>query len=272
MAEDQRGGLKGYQTLKRHVEQVLRGLRDGALFNVIAFEDSVSVLWKEMRPAGKKTRTEASDWVMRFNNVDGPFGLLGANYAPGRHGLPAVGGTSRLDLALTAAFELGSDTVFVITDGVPRIRKELTGRELEEYRKAAEAGASGPGGGATGTVSDQAIAAWEKRVEAWEREQQKRRDRGLGPQVREGGVVGPPPRPRPTGAHRRGRRPPWPMWGQDEVLEHIEKLQEEFYVGQGRPPAKVHVVGYEVTKGTRDFLRRLARAHKGRFRSIESFD
>jgi hypothetical protein len=271
MAEDERGGLRGYQAVKRRVAEVLKGLQDGALFNVVAFEDAVARLWEEMQPANARTREEAVEWVQRFNTIEGPYGLRGSNYAPGDHGIPAAGGSSRLDLALTAAFEVGADTIFVITDGVPLIRKALEGAELEAYRRAREQ-APIIGGGERIEVSDAELRDWEKRVEAWEKEQERRLRKGLGPQVREGGRTGPPPRPQSRTTRPRRANVPWPMWGEDDVLRHIETLQKEFYEDQGKRPAKVHVVGYEVDDGTRSFLRRLARLNRGQYRGIGSFN
>ena len=44
MCEDHRGGLSGYQKVKRDVANVVRSFRDGVLFNLIVFEDGIKII------------------------------------------------------------------------------------------------------------------------------------------------------------------------------------------------------------------------------------
>ena len=46
-----------------------------------------------------------------------------------------IEGNSRLDLALITAFEQKADAIFLITDGIPQIRRKLNEAESEEYTK-----------------------------------------------------------------------------------------------------------------------------------------
>ena len=46
-----------------------------------------------------------------------------------------IEGNSRLDLALITAFEQKADAIFLITDGIPQIRRKLNEAEFEEYTK-----------------------------------------------------------------------------------------------------------------------------------------
>ena len=66
-----------------------------------------------------KTSAEAMNRQM---NASLGLGSRLANYEPSPgHGIAARGGTTRMDLALTAAFEQGADTIFVLSDGKPII-------------------------------------------------------------------------------------------------------------------------------------------------------
>ena len=261
MCEDVRGGVAGYQRVKEEVAEVIRSLRPGMLFNVVVFENGVGQCWKQMQPVNTARQEEAVAWFHRYNQPAGPYGLPDPNTRPGAYGMQAEGGTSRLDLALTAAFEQGADAIFVLTDGLPRVIRDLgeAGPEREVYDPGHQ-------------VTDAEIRAWERRMEDWEKEQEERARRGMGPQLREGGgIAGPPPRPRdrPAGTRRVRDRGSPTYWTPDDILAHIETLQQTLYVDRGRKPAAVHTVGYAVDRDTRSFLRDLARDHDGKFRSID---
>ena len=259
MCEDQRGGLPGFQSVKHDVGQVIRALPDGTLFNVIAFQDQVARCWEQMRPAGRASRREAEEWIDQFNRMEGPYGVTRGNYSPGAYGLAAAGGSSRLDLALSAAFEQGADSIFVITDGVPQIRRPATGEPA--YREYYDPGH---------TVTDDEIRAWEKAMEQWQEDQARRQRKGEGPRLSESGRGRPPPRPqnRPAGQRRVRVNADGGWWSPDDILAHISTLQHALYADQGRREARVHAVGYEVDGDTRRFLRELARDNHGTYRSI----
>ena len=256
MCEDERGGLKGYQQVKRDVINVIRSFKDGLLFNVIVFEDGVARCWDRLRPSTKVTRLDAESWVNAYNRLEGPYGLPSSNYAPPAYGLEAQGGTSRLDLALTAAFEQGSDAIFVITDGVPQIIRSI---ETDSNSAAAPVEELSEG------EYQSAMKAWENAVAAWDKENAKRTEKGLGPKLTEGGG-GRPAQP----SRRRGgsRATTITYWTTDDVLAHMQTLQETLYTEKGRGEASVHVVAYSVDGVTRKFLRKLARENQGKYRSI----
>jgi hypothetical protein len=261
MCEDERGGVAGYQRVKAEVAQVIRSLKPGVLFNVVVFENGVGRCWKQLQPVNTAHQEEAIAWFNRYNQPAGPYGLPDPNHRPGAYGMPAEGGTSRLDLALTAAFELGADAIFVLTDGLPRVIRDRgeTGPERDVYDPGHQ-------------VTDAEIRDWERRLEAWEEEQEERARKGLGPRLREGGgVAGPPPRPRdsPAGTRRVRDAGAVVYWTPEDILAHIKTLQQTLYVERGRKPAAVHAVGYGVERETRRFLRDLARDNDGQYRSIE---
>lgn len=261
MCEDDRGGLRGFQQVKREVGEVIGSLADGALFNVLVFEDKVARCWERMRPAGRTTRREADDWIDGFNRMQGPYGVPHGNYTPASYGLEAAGGSSRLDLALTTAFEQGADTIFVITDGIPRIRKPVSGEVT--YREVYDPGH---------TVTDREMRDWEDAMEAWKDEQEKRERKGLGARLSERGGGGPPRKPqdRPAGMRKVRVGGEAGIWSTDDILEHIRMLQQTLYTDKGRREAQVSAVGYDVEGDTRRFLRKLARDNQGKYRSISA--
>jgi len=256
MCEDSRGGLPGFQRVKEALKDVLYQVSDGTLFNVIAFENSVSSCWPKLVRVTAETKREAGEWIMDYNRVEGPYGLGGGTYRIKTANPKAAGGTSRLDLALNAAFEFGAGVIFVITDGVPVIEKPFdteSGSYVEVSAAAHE-------------VTDREIRDWEKAMEEWQKEEDKRIRKGLGPRVGEGGV-GPPARPE-NQSGGSSRDPVLEYWAEDDILAHISDLQETFYISKGRQRARIHCVGYEADDETRRFLRKLARKNQGRYKRV----
>ncbi len=256
MCEDVRGGLAGFNRVKEALQDVLYQVSDGSFFNVIAFEDAVSACWDKMERVSPESKQEAADWIMRFNTMEGPYGLQGGNYRVKNASPHAAGGTSRLDLALTTGFEMGAGIIFVITDGVPVIQKPFD-PETGSYTQVSTGGHE---------VSDREVREWEKAMEEWEKERQKRIKKGLGPSISEGGG-GPPPRPSNRSAST-SRNPVMNYWTQADILDHISTLQDQFYISKGRQRARVHCVGYEADDNTRRFLRKLARKNQGRYKRV----
>ncbi len=256
MCEDSRGGLPGFQRVKEALKDVLYQVSDGTLFNVIAFENSVSACWPKMVRVSPESKREVGEWIMRYNELEGPYGLGGGNYRVKAASPNAAGGTSRLDLALTAAFEIGAGVIFVITDGVPVIQKPFD-QEAGQYVEVSYGGHE---------VTDREIRDWEKAMEEWQKEEDKRIRKGLGPRVAEGGA-GPPPRPT---SHSGGnsRNPVFNYWTDADTLDHINDLQERFYISRGKQRARIHCVGYEADDETRRFLRKLARKNQGRYKRV----
>ncbi|MBN1674133.1 MAG: hypothetical protein JXR37_24000, partial [Kiritimatiellae bacterium] len=259
MCEDSRGYPKGYQRVKFRIREVISYLADGTFFNIISFARGCRTCFPKMLLADADSKERAKKWVEQFNNLEGPFGMRESNYWPGEHGLKAQGGSTRIDLALTAAFEQGADTIFVITDGVPWVYKFLEGKELEEHmkrvaqwreRKAQEEESL------TDKDRERMRKAEAEEKQRKEEEDAKRLRKGLGPFVREGGGKGGPAPPR---------------FSDEDVLKHVDMLQKKFYDDQGKRRARVHVIGYEVDGQTENFLRELATQNKGRFRRIKHF-
>lgn len=268
MVEEERGGFEGFERVKARLGQVIDALTDRTLFNVVAFGDAGLTFRDEMVPATDQNKREAKKFMAPFNTKNN-YGLTEGNVKAVEFGRKASGGTTRLDLALTAAFLQGADTILIISDGIPRVRKELTADQL---------------------------AAWEARLEQWRREnadalrayetamatmEWKTERVWVPPQparLREDGFRGPteghwatrrvPARPHPP----RPEPPKMPdhmqWWTIEDFFEHFALLHEQCYVKKGKKPPVVHAIGYGIDPEGAEFLQAFTKKYNGSFRRI----
>lgn len=261
MVAENIGGRDSFDGVRNRIGQVVNQLNRGALFNVIAFADAASAFQKEMVIASDENKREAVDFLKPFNRGDN-LGLDSGNLNPASSGVPALGGETRLDLALTSAFEQGADTILVISDGLPRVIKSRTSS----------------GGGER--------EAWMRRHGAEYRKQMAEyraamknvqyRTETVNQPVRKDGVrigtrkvtrrvpINPPPKPRgPPGGGSRVT-----YWTFSDFVKHFSLLHEEHYEKKGRRLPVVHIIGYSIGDKGREFLRDFAREYEGKYRSI----
>jgi hypothetical protein len=275
MTEEERGGEKGFLRVKDKLAALLDALNEQALFNVVAFADAAQTFQPAMVIANKQNKAAAKSFLQPFN-VNGRYGLKRGNVDPSGSGLPALGGTTRLDLALTAAFQQGADTILVISDGLPRVGKNPT--------------------------PDQ-IATWNLTLEQWKRESAaamesynaavQQYNKAMADAQYDEEKVWVPPRPRKEGqraveGHYELRRVPragvhrpvapkppqmpddMKWWTLEDFLKHFGILQAEYYGKKGRKPPVVHCIGYGIDKQGGDFLRDFSQAYKGQYRRVGS--
>ena len=135
MVEEERGGPPGFLRVKQRVGDVIDAIKDGTLFNVIVFADGCSILESgKMVYANPEARTQAKQFLAPFN-TEGQWGHDGGNFTGFSKGLRAGGGTTRLDLAISAAMSQGADTLLIISDGLPQVRKVLTDQQREAHNR-----------------------------------------------------------------------------------------------------------------------------------------
>jgi hypothetical protein len=204
---------------------------------------------------------------------------MSGNIEPSDLGLQAAGGTTRLDLALTAAFENRADTILVVGDGAPRVQKVLSGKELAAWNKmqndwqkqhgsaaAVEAAAAHSGGaGAIGPTRT-------RRERVWVTEIGRDSGRVTGGkwdwrEVQEGGST--------SGGNAHSRVPPRPVmpadfqwWTLADFCEHFKILHTDLYTKIGQRPPTVHCIGYMVDESGHDFLKGLAKHYNGQYRRV----
>jgi len=269
MVDDQRGGFEGYARVKARLGQVIDALSERTLFNVVAFGEAGQTFRDEMVPATEANKRDAKKFMMPFNSSLSNLGLTSGNVRPVDFGRKASGGTTRLDLALTAAFMQGADTILIISDGIPRTRKELTADQLaawnarlEEWQKAnAEAI----------RAYEAAVANIQYRTErVWVPPQPARlTEDGYRPateghwETRRVGDRPHPPRPEPPQMPDHMR---W--WTLEDFVEHFTLLHEQCYVKKGKKPPTVHAIGYGIDKEGADFLQAFTKKYNGSFRRI----
>lgn len=259
MLEDDKGGEPGFQKLKEEISDMIDLLSPGTFFNLILFGSGVDLFEQRMilaNDANKRRAWEFLDPYLRGVAESGArSGNMLNNYEPSVEGVPAAGGSTRMDLAISAAFEQNADVLMLISDGRPSIIKRLEGKDLADFQKRAE--------DANDEDADNENA---KRMAEFQKEQAemsaRRRARGLPPRVSEGrsgprlvGKPGPPPPPRVD---------------DEDIVEHIERLGKELYKDKGLPMPRINCIAFVCQRNEEEFMKRLTRRFHGDFRRAKA--
>lgn len=293
MVEEQKGGVAGYWRVKQRIGQVMDALNEGTLFNVIVFADAAKMMTKKMLIANPGNKSKAKQFLNPFNTA-GNWGLSDGNVQASGKGVRAAGGTTRLDLALTAAFLQGADTILVISDGIPRVRKvwsseqaqALAARQQKWMQEnagqiAAWEQASAAYGAAAQVVSEKVWIPPQPAVPP--RPPSKRPPReGQAPDRGDPGrpaqpghwrvvtrAVGgqgsrPGPRPRPPEIPDPG----W--WTLSDFVAHLAILHQDEYRERGKKLPVVHCIGYRIDDEGHAFLQGLAKQYAGEYRRVRT--
>ena len=274
MVEDERGGIPGFSRVKARVGGVVDALREGTLFTVIAFADGCDRMSAELKHANAATRNEAKSFIRPFN-IEGSYGLDSGNYSGSPHGKHSNGGTTRLDLAIGAAMDLGCDTLLIISDGMPMVEKEPTAAQLQAYQAKIQQWQAQ-------NANYKPVAGHMERV--WIPPQPARPAIPASKQKLKEGQ--PPPRDIPAQPAREGhweermvggshppKRPEPPKagyWTLADFTEHIDLIYDAVYKPQGRKKPNVHTIGYQIDKEGNAFLQALARQYHGQYRRVQT--
>jgi len=132
MVEQQRGGVQGYMRVKQRVGDVIEALSEMGMFNVIVFANAARTFEPQMVLADDDNKKKAKLFMAPYN-TEGNWGVGSGNVSASAKGLRSSGGTTRLDLALTAAFLQGADTILVISDGIPRVKKVWSAEQRQAH-------------------------------------------------------------------------------------------------------------------------------------------
>jgi hypothetical protein len=278
MVEDVRGGPQGFRRTQERLNKLVDALGESTLFNVVVFADAASTFETKMLPATDSNKTRAKQFLKTFNNA-GNYGLTSGNYsAPAQLGLPAAGGTTRLDLALDAAFEQGADTILIISDGLPRVGKALTADVAKAHSAMVEK-----------WYADNA-----QRLQRWAAENAQGESTG-----QKVWIPATPARPPKTSGLKEGQAPdkgspaipghwevvrsghqPRPQpptlepgwWTFTDFAEHLRLLHTDLYVKRGKRLPVIHAIGYAIDKDGGDFLKALAGHYKGHYQLVARID
>lgn len=272
MVEDERGGPAGFNRVRQRLADVVKSLRDGTLFTVIAFADACETMTPQMVYANDETRGKARNFLNGYNTA-GNYGLDQGNFTGSNIGLRATGGTTRLDLAITAAMMQGADTIMIISDGLPEVQKAVSDEQMKSYQETV---AQWHKANAAAVANyDKAYAAAPVR-KVWVPPQPARPPSN--PKTLKEGVKpdpGAPARPgywtevRDVGA--RPSPPPPPQagrWTLNDFIKHMDMIYDAVYKPKSLKKPQVHCIGYQIDKQGGDFLNSLARHFKGQYRLV----
>ncbi len=281
MVEDQKGGELGYLAVKTRIQKVIDALNEGTVFNCIVFADAASQFEKEMVVATKDNKTRAKAWLLPYNS-HGNYGLTTGNAPNSDRGLTAGGGTTRLDLAITAAFLQGADTILIISDGLPEIEKVLTDEQITAHNAVVQKWST-DNAGRIAQYQQQVAAAPPQQAEGvsskvWvpatpARPPRKSMKEGVPDdpgapeipahwQVVANHPVASPAMPQPPALAPPGK------WTLSDFIEHIKRLYDALYVKQGRKLPVVHTIGYAIDDQGSEFLKGLTLHYKGQYRRV----
>lgn len=272
MVEEERGGPAGFERVRERLGQVVKSLKDGTLFTVIAFADGCSTMSDKMVYASNDTRAKARDFLNGFN-TEGNYGLDHGNFSGTSAGLRATGGTTRLDLAISAAMMQGADTIMIISDGLPEVEKGLDEKALAAHQQQVSQWYAAHQ--AELDAYDRAAAnAPTKRV--WVPPQPARPPSN--PKILKEGVKPDPGAPAREGywteVKQIGARPSPPSmpkagrWTLNDFVQHMNMLYEAEYKPKSLKMPQVHCIGYQIDKQGGAFLNDLARRFKGQYRLV----
>ena len=298
MIEDEKGGVKAYVRVKERINKVIDALNEGAMFNVIVFADAVSSYEKQMVVATDDNKTQAKLFLKGFN-TQGNWGLTDGNLHASGSGLPAAGGTTRMDVALTAAFDEGADTILLISDGIPQVRKGILAQQVADHNAMVQRWTTDHAAElqqyAAQAASYVAPPSQSSSERVWIPEQPGQPARpprppsksppkeGQAPdrgdpgspatapvpghwEVRThttGGGGGPPPPPAPPPL------PPPGWWTLADFFQHLKLLYESLYAKKVMKMPVIHCILYGTDKDGGPFMQTLAETYKGGYRRVE---
>lgn len=275
VVEPAMGGIRGFARVKERVNEVIDSLSHETMFNVIVFADAASAWQSKLAVATDVNKSAAKLWLQPFNASEDHKGLVTGNLEPSPLGVKAAGGTTRLDLALTAAFDNRADAILIIGDGSPRVRKILSGDERTAWNKMQDDWRKQHGDAVT-EVAESGGGGSEpertRRERVWVPEIGHDSGRPIGGQwewreVPAGGGGG--GGSRPPGPPRPVLPDDFQWWTLADFIRHFSILQEELYTRRGIPPPVVHCIGYRVDDEGKAFLKGFTEYYKGQYRTVK---
>jgi len=264
MVLDSKGGGAAYQALKEEIVELVNNLEPSTEFNVWIFDRQVDVFKPNAVPATNDIKSEFARWIAPFMTQQ--HGVLhGGNFTSDL--MKGYHGTTRVDLALAGAFEMGCDIIFILTDGMPIVSRPPTEQELADWERTRERNKA---------EIERFDKEWKdyhekyKDVLAEMRVELDRKNKALVGRTQERyhwieGFKGIPPRPGPA---PEGFWRPSPRLSLDDVRKLLDGLVTDLYAPAGIPRPSVNVVGYHAGDAQRDWLRNLTRSFSGTYRDF----
>ncbi|MFN2164665.1 MAG: hypothetical protein ACK2U9_00205 [Anaerolineae bacterium] len=290
MVEEQRGGVAGYMAVKSRVERVIDALSPMSIFSLTVFADAADTCFPKMVVATDENKNKARMYLRPFN-TEGNWGLTHGNVNQSSSGVPAAGGTTRLDLAITQAMTQMADTILIISDGIPRVRKSWSPEQMQQFNQQRAAWYQNNAG---------RVESWQRANASYQANVQTTTERvwvpptpavparppPKGPPKEGESRHGTPGRPAVPGhwetrTHRVGgggggpgpqpKPPPIPdpgWWTLADFVKHINLLYERYYKKAGKPMPVIHCIGYQIDDQGHAFLQGLAKQFHGNYRRV----
>jgi hypothetical protein len=266
MVLEQRGGKAGYDRLKAELVKMVENLQDGTEFNVYIFDSTVDVFKNKPVDATASNKSSFSKWIEPY--MKEKYGNILSNYNSNR--LKDYKGLTRLDLAITGAFEHGADTVFILTDGTPSVRRPPSDADIKAHEQKRKENATAIA--ELKKRSDEYYTKYKSLIAEMQQEVKKRNSAVEGRQAEMtfwiDGYKGLPPRPDGGVVPEGYWNAPSPVVTNEEILSYLEELYGDLYKGKGMPRPQINVVGHSVTNADRLFLQTLAKKFDGSYSDL----
>lgn len=126
-----KGGGEAYAELKKELVSLVDGLDPATEFNVIMFGNGADLFQPQAVAASDENVAKFKEWLDPY--MRDKAGILRPNCTKSH--IEKAWGTTRLDVALTAAFEIQAETIFILTDGTPNVGKSADADVVKKWEE-----------------------------------------------------------------------------------------------------------------------------------------
>lgn len=274
MVLEDKGGGKAYAKVKDKLVALVDELNPETEFNVVMFGHGAADVFKpEAVPATDNVVSELRNWLAPY--MRDRAGLLNQTWSKSEL-KSAVSGSTRLDIALTAAFEMRAETIFILTDGTPNVYcspDPAVGREWQERWAKNKA------------VFEKYEADLKKAREEWKQKYAAEIEAaGKKCQELNAAVEGRTQESYswrtflPEDCKRAWQELPQPPEGYNPPSGHsataaefntlMKEMSQKYYAGTRLPQPELNVIGYHVDDAAEAFLKEMTRGISGKYRSF----
>lgn len=261
MVLESKGGGEAYADLKEQLISLVDGLDPETEFNVIMFGAGAADLFQPKAVAASNANVGTlKTWLKPYMREKA--GILNANYSRSRFG--DAWGTTRLDIALTAAFEMQAETLFILTDGTPNVERSADAeviKKWEDYKLKNK------------TVFDR----YEKRLSEYKVERRDEIESARRKAAEMNASLEGRTRERFEWEEFAPNFPkPPPQYYRPHVRVDakgfnamLKEMYLEKYAEAHLPVPAVNIVGYYVSKDAEDFLKDMTKGMPGKYKSFK---
>ncbi|MDD5263123.1 MAG: hypothetical protein PHD76_14870 [Methylacidiphilales bacterium] len=267
MILEKKGGGKSYAALKDELVKLVDGLDQETEFNVIMFGDGgCDTFQPKAVDASDENVADFKKWLDPY--MKDKAGMRRINYYNSyAHG---ISGTTRLDIALTAAFKMQAETVFILTDGTPSVRVEDDKdyiKKVEEFRIKNKD---------LYEKYDAEVKEFMKKYPDELQQAQKKaaeKNSALSGRTQEAywWLQYSPHYPRDSPDHRpdypKRSKPPYLV--ASDFNQMLRDMQKEIYEPINMPMPAINIIGYYVDDTSENYLKEMLRGIPGKYRTFK---